>query len=241
MGGKRRPLLMRAMCVGLFALGGCQPAMRAPGVAPPDAAKSGEALGDDFAALGSLPATPPCPAHLTAVLASGVAVRFMGSSDDDPDICIQEWNGRSHRYYLGFWGNGRFKHGTPQQRKALAAILRGPVGMTTTVDLHAPTRGALWKSATVTHEANTSLRVGRHKRPVVKLRVVRRDALGRNEVTAERLYWLDRELGIPLRKQTVTRLANGHIWHITTWEVSALRSAGAEPGAADGAATYLKG
>lgn len=230
MSGRRRPLAMYAILAGIFALGGCQQPPHAPGSAEADA---------DMVA-GNLPADPPCPDNLTAVLANGVAVRFMGSAANDPEICVQQWNGREYRYYLGFWGNGRFEEGSPQQRQALAAVLRGPVGMTATVALPAPTQMALWRSATVTHEANTSLQVGSHKRPVVKVRVVREDAPGGKEVTAETLYWLDRESGVPLRKQTVTRLADGQTWHITTWDVSELQWAGARPRASGGSPTRME-
>jgi hypothetical protein len=231
MRGECRPLWVCAMFAGLFALGGCQQAVRAPGSAEADT---------DAAAAGNLPADPPCPDNLTAVLASGVTVRFMGAAASDPQTCVQTWNGREYRYYLGFWGNGRLEEGSPQQRQALAAVLSGPVGMTATVELHAPTQMALWRSATVTHEADTSLQVGSHKRSVVKLRVVRHDAPGGKEVAAETLYWLDRESGIPLREQTVTRLADGQTWHTTTWDVSALRWAGAGQGASGGVATQLE-
>jgi len=232
MGTKRGQLWTWVIWVGLFALGGCQQAV--PGA---DATNGTEA---EVAAKGSLPADPPCPDNMTAVLASGVAVRFMGAAAGDPETCVQRWNGREYRYFLGFWGNGRFQQASPQQRQALAAVLRGPVGMTTTVRLPAPTEMALWKSATVTHEANTSLEVGRHKRPVMKVRVVRQDAPGGKDVTAETLYWLDRASGVPLRKQTVTRLADGQTWHITTWEVSALQAASAESAGTDGAATQIE-
>ena len=230
MRGKRQPLWMGAMAAGMFALGGCQQPNHAPGSAEADT---------DMTA-GNLPADPPCPDNLTAVLANGVAVRFMGSAANDPETCVQQWNGREYRYYLGFWGNGRFEQGSPQQRQALAAVLRGPVGMSATVELPAPTQMALWRSATVTHEANTSLQVGTHRRPVEKVRVVRQDAPGGKEVTAETLYWLDRESGVPLRKQTVTRLADGQTWHITTWDVSSLQWAGAGPRASDGPATRVE-
>lgn len=226
--GNRQPLWIFAIWTGLFALSGCQQAMRMPDAATAAASESSASLSADVAPHARLPANPPCPDDLTAVLSSGLVVRFMGSTDDDSNICIQRWNGRSYRYYLGFWGNGRFEQGTPEQRKALAAILQGPVGTTTTVDLRGTAAGALWKSATVTHEAHASLRVGRHRRPAVKLRVVRRDALGRSSVTAERLYWLDRETGIPLKKEMVIRMADGRVLHVTTWDVSAVRSTSAE-------------
>jgi hypothetical protein len=228
MGTKRGQLWMYAIWAGLFALGGCQQAVRGPGS---DASNVTDA---------SLPADPPCPDNMTAVLASGVAVRFMGAAAGDPETCVQQWNGREYRYFLGFWGNGTFQQASPQQREVLAAVLRGPVGMTATVNLPAQTDMALWRSATVTHEANTSLEVGRHKRAVLKVRVVRQDAPGRADVTAETLYWLDRASGVPLRKQTVTRLADGQTWHITTWEVSALQSASAVSGRTDGTATQIE-
>ncbi len=234
MGIKRGQVWMCAIGLGLFALGGCQQPGRGSGA---DASKAGNA---EVATSASLPADPPCPDNLTAVLVNGVAVRFMGAEAGDPETCVQRWNGHEYRYFLGFWGNGRFQQASPQQREALAAVLRGPVGMTATVKLPAPTDMALWRSATVTHEANTSLEVGSHTRPVMKVRVVRQDAPGGTEVTAETLYWLDRASGVPLRKQTVTRLADGQTWHITTWEVAALQQASAEAGAITGAATQIE-
>jgi hypothetical protein len=161
MGAKRGQLWMCAIGMGVFALGGCQQAARGPGAEASDA---------EVAANASLPADPPCPDNLTAVLVNGVAVRFMGAEAGDPETCVQQWNGREYRYLLGFWGNGRFQQASTQQRQALAAVLRGPVGMTATVNLPAQTDMALWRSATVTHEANTSLEVGRRKRAVMKVR-----------------------------------------------------------------------
>jgi len=220
MSGRHRLLWMFAIGIGLLALSGCQQATQTAGTATPTA---------DVTQTDRWPDASPCPDQISAVLANGVVVHFLGATDGDPDICVQEWNGRTYHYYLGFWGKGRFNHGTAQQREALAAILRGPVGATTTVDLHGPTAPALWKSATVTHESDTSLRVGRDKRPVMKLRIVRKDTSDRNTADTERLLWLDRATGIPLKKQTVTRTADGEVWHITTWDVSSLRSASAEP------------
>lgn len=228
---KRGRLWMCAIGMGLFALGGCQQAGHGP---------AADASDTEVATNASLPADPPCPDNLTAVLVNGVAVRFMGAEAGDPETCVQQWNGREHRYFLGFWGNGQFEEASAQQRQALSAVLRGPVGMTATVNLPAPTSMALWKSATVTHEANTSLEVGRHKRAAMKVRVVRQDAPGGAEVTAETLYWLDRASGVPLRKQTVTRLADGQTWHITTWEVSALQQASAASAATNGSAIQVE-
>src|SRR5579863_6907136 len=232
MGKKGRLFGMGAFGAALLALGGCQ---QAPGLTA-----AGEAKSAGVGAQASLPADPPCPDNLTAVLADGVAVRFMGAETDDPETCVQQWNGMEYRYYLGFWGNGRFEQATPEQREALAAVLRGPVGMSATVNLPVPTQMALWRSATVTHEENTSLQVGHSKRPVEKVRVVRKDAPGGKEVTAETLYWLDRRSGVPLREQTVTKLEDGQTWHITTWDVSALRWDGGEPPTADGATTQVE-
>lgn len=235
-GGNPKPAWMSAILAGLLTLGGCREATGVHGLAMAEATTSTSA---NAVPQDSLPADPPCPDDVTAVLGSGVVVRFTGSADDDPDACVQRWTGQSHRYYLGFWGNGRFGHGTPQQRQALAAVLGGPVGAKTTVALQGRTTGRMWKSATVTHVADTLLPVGHRTRPVVKIRVVRRDALGRNDVTAERLYWLDRATGIPLKKGTVTRTADGHVSRLTTWHVLALRSGNPDAAAPDGEVSNL--
>jgi hypothetical protein len=162
---------------------------------------------------------PPCPTGITALLEGGLPVRFAGAAPADPAICVQEWNGKEHRYYLGFWGDGSFIRGTAEERAALRRLLTSPVGTEETFVLPRKTRFSLWKSATVAHVANTSLDVGGKPRPAIELKIVLHDALGRPHVQAEHAYWIDVQTGIPLEKQTVTRLADGNVWRSTNWRV----------------------
>jgi len=171
---------------------------------------------------GGLAAVPACPSGVTAVLSSGAAVHFKGPTEDDAAVCVQTSNGKNYRYYLNFWGDGRFRHGTPDQRHALRSVVEGPVGTEVKFDLPRRSHLALWKSASVTHVANAHLVVGGRTRPTVKLRIVKHDSLGRADVTAESLYWIDGLTGIPLKKQVVTRMADGDVERTTTWRVVAL-------------------
>lgn len=167
------------------------------------------------------PATvPSCPDHMAAVLTTSLVVHFTGATADDSAICLQEWGGKSYRYYLGFWGDGRFRHGSAEQREALRDVVTAPIGKTVTFGLRKKTRFALWKSAVAQHVANPTLVVGGKHLPTVKIRIVMQDALDRRHVRAERLYWLDRLTGIPLKKQSVVRMANGNVHRFTTWQVA---------------------
>lgn len=169
-----------------------------------------------------LAVVPPCPSNVTAVLTSGSAVHFKGSSEDDPAVCVQTSNGKSYRDYLNFWGDGRFRHGTADQKQALRSVLTGPIGTKVTFELPRRSKLALWQSASVAHVANATLMVGGRVRPAIKLKIVKHDALGRPGVTAESLCWIDGLTGIPLEKQVVTRMANGEVERTTTWRVVAL-------------------
>ena len=214
-----RHLARLAAFAGLGALAACAAA------APPVAAVA-PATSPPAQRTAGLRTIPPCPDDVAATLTSGLTVHFDGAAADDPDVCIQSWESRTHRYYLGFWGNGRFREGTPEQRQAIIDALKAPVGTSIQFDLHRKTRLALWKSATVQHVENEPLLVGDKPRPTVKLRVVLHDSLGRDAVNAESLYWIDRATGVPLRKEIVTRMADGETWHTTIWQVRALQDEG---------------
>jgi len=110
--------------------------------------------------------------------------------------------------------------------------MTAPIGKAATFNLHKRTRLTLWKLVVVQHVADPFLAVGGKRRPTIKLRIVRHDALGRHRVQAERLYWLDRVTGIPLKKQVVVRMADGNIRRITIWQVASLGPAVTRSGAA---------
>ncbi len=200
----------------LAALAACQ--------TPPSGQTAGRVQPGSVVSERGLPSIPSCPSGVTAVMAEGPAVHFQGPADDDPAVCVQTSNGRSYRYYLDFWGNGRFREGTPGERQALRSVVEGPVG--TEVHFALPRQGhpGLWKSASVAHVANDHVAVGRHVRPAIKLRIVRHDAHDRPGVKAESLYWLDRLTGIPLKKEVVTHMADGDVQRTTTWRVVALEA-----------------
>jgi len=197
----------------LISLAACQPPIAGPAQVGGPAPATNQ---------GGLAAVPPCPSGVTAVLTGGSAVHFKGSTEDDPAVCVQASNGKDYRYYLNFWGDGRFRHGTPEQRHALRSAVVGPIGTTVTFDLPRRSRLALWKSASVTHVANARLVVGGRVRPTVKLRIVKHDALGRPGVAAESVCWIDGVTGIPLKKEVVTRMADGDVERTTTWRVVSL-------------------
>lgn len=200
----------------LISLAACQAPVPVPSQIG-DGARPGPAIDQ-----GGIATVPPCPSGVTAVPTSGPPVHFRGPAEDDPTVCVQTSNGRSYRYYLNFWGDGRFRHGTPDQRHALRSVVVGPVGTEVRFDLPRRSRLALWRSASVTHVANAHLVVGGRIRQTVKLRIVKHDALGRPGVTAESLCWIDRATGIPLKKQVVIRMADGDVERTTTWQVTSL-------------------
>jgi hypothetical protein len=111
--------------------------------------------------LTGLPEIPACPDDLTGVLANGVRVHFEGASPLDSRVCIQRWLDRTHPYYLGFWGHGRFRSGSDEQRQAVAHVLTAPVGSRETFFLgkHMPEK--LFRAAILEHVANERLPVGK--------------------------------------------------------------------------------
>ena len=166
---------------------------------------------------------PPCPSGMTATLNTGMAVVFEGAEPDHPQICLRRINGRTYRYFLGFWGDGRFHEGTAEERAAIREALTGPVGTTASFPLARPTPLALWHSASITHLANPPLALGpADPRPTLLLRVERHGPPDRPDVRKETLWWLDRATLIPLERVEVVPMAHG-TEHQTAWRVQSLR------------------
>src|SRR5487761_2447811 len=107
-----------------------------------------------------LAAIPPCPDRLSATLNTGTVVDFAGAAPHHPDICLRRMNGHTYRYFLGFWGDGWFHDGTPEERAAIRQVLTGPVGTTARFPLPQRTALLLWRSATVTHLGDPNLSLG---------------------------------------------------------------------------------
>jgi hypothetical protein len=171
--------------------------------------------------LSGITTAPPC-ARLTATLDHGLVVAYEGSAPSDPDLCLVRWQNSTHQYYLGFWDDGRTLDALPDERKAVRDALTGPVGTQTS---YIPHGGNLWSSGTITHVDNPVLTIAGQSRPTVELRRVLHDAMGRSEVRAESLVWVDQATGIALLCQTITRMANGQQIATTTWQVRALQPA----------------
>ncbi len=204
----------------LAGLSACQPP--AAGSLPPDPG-TGRAPADAALAPALSAAAPAgCPAGLRAVLSNGLAVQYDGPQARDMDICLARWQGVAHPYYLGFWGDGRTVPQDAQERQAVRAALTGPVGTETSFTAHG---GKLWNAVTVTHVADPVLTVAGQPRPTVQLRRVLHDALGRHDVRAEALIWVDQATGIALRRQTITHMADGGQNAVTTWDVRDLAPA----------------
>ena len=167
---------------------------------------------------------PPCPTGIRATLNTGVAVDFEGADPHNPDVCLRRMNGRTYRYFLGFWGDGRFQDGSPEERAALRQVLTGPVGTTVHFPLIQRTRLAIWRSATVTHLGNPLLVLDHaEQRRTLLLRVRRYGPPDRPDVASETLWWLDRSTLIPLKREEVVHLAH-RTEHQTAWRVSRLSS-----------------
>ena len=159
---------------------------------------------------------------MTATLNTGVAVDFHGAAPGHPQTCLRRMNGHTYRYFLGFWGDGRFQEGTKAERTAIRQALTGPVGTTVSFPLPRPTPLALWYSASITHLGNPRLTLG-HAPPrrTLLLRVERHGAPNRPDVTTETLWWLDRATLIPLKREEVVHLARG-TERQTAWQVESL-------------------
>lgn len=192
------------------ALAGCQ----APPLATPPTPPAPSTAG-----LATLPA---CPVGVSATLNTGVAVAFEGADPHNPEVCLRRMNGRTYRYFLGFWGDGRFREGSPEERAAIRQALTGPVGTTVSFPLSPRTPLAIWRSASVTHVGNPLLLLdGAVQRHTVLLRVERHGPADRPEVATETLWWLDRDTLIPLKRAEVVHLAHG-TERQTAWEVQRL-------------------
>ncbi|MCW3474276.1 hypothetical protein [Limobrevibacterium gyesilva] len=198
---------------GLIAiLAACQ---QQPSAAPPVAA--------DPPVLESLAQPPSCAAGVSAALEDGAVVQFRGGDPRDPDVCLIAWSGRSYRYFLGFWGDGRFGEGTAEERDAIRRVLTGPPGTEASFAL---TRAKLWGKVTVTHVANPILTVGSRRVATMEIRAVWHDSQGREDVRNEKRIWIDQATGIVVQRQTVTPMANGGVVTNTTWRVVSMQPAG---------------
>lgn len=143
---------------------------------------------DTAAARAVLPSVPPCKAGVAATLISGLRVRNNGADRQDPQVCLVSWKGRTHRYFAGFWGSGRFRKGALPEREAIRRAMTGPVGSRTSFD---DTRADMWGEVTVEHVANPMLVLRDGPRRTIQLRVVRRDVRGRPNVCRVALHWID--------------------------------------------------
>ncbi|MDE2581940.1 MAG: hypothetical protein KGL52_09920, partial [Rhodospirillales bacterium] len=172
--------------------------------------------------VAGLAVIPPCPSGVTATLNTGMTVVFEGAEPHDPAVCLRRINGRTYRYFLGFWGDGRFHEGTDAERAAIRRVLTGPVGTTADFPLRRPTRLSLWHAATISHLGNPSLRLDHHvERRTILLRVERHGPPDRPDVATETLWWLDRATLIPLKREEVVHLVHGTDRQ-TAWEVQSL-------------------
>ncbi len=210
--GMARPVW--ALLLATLALAGCQ----AGGLATRQTPTPRPAPTDGLAAL------PPCPTGLVAQLNTGVTVAFAGAAPDRPETCLRRINGRTYRYFLGFWGDGAFHDGTAAEREAIRQVLTGPVGTSASFPLRATSTVALWRSATVTHVGDPTLTLGHGTpHPTVLLRVERHTDAGRG-VHTETLWWLDRATLVPLQREEVIRMAHGTERQLA-WRVRALAPA----------------
>ena len=196
--------------IAAFALAGCQsPASKL--IATNAAA--------DLGPHAALQTVPPCEQDAEATLSDGIGLTYHGADPDDPMVCLVAWNGRTYRFFAGFWGAGRFRSGTAAERAAIARVLAGPVGAKASF---ADVRAELWGKVTIEHVANPVLRLESGPRPAILLRVLKYDQRNRPGVQAETLYWVDVKTGVALKQETVTTMADGRKAHATTWRVERL-------------------
>lgn len=80
----------------------------------------------------------------------------------------------------------------------------------------------MWGRVTAEHVADPVLTLKSGLRRTTLPRVVKHDELGRAQVRAETLHWVDARTGIVLKRQVVTRLADGVTRMDTTWRVERL-------------------
>ena len=204
-----------ALCI---ALTGCQAAgptqaQTQPATAPPEAAPAPPS------ADAMLDAVPPCQANGAATLRQGLVVHFDGADPRDPLVCLVSWKGRTYRYLAGFWGSGRYRRGTAEERDAVRKVLLGPVGAKAAFE---DVRAGLWGRVTAEHVGDPMLPLKSGPRRTVLVRMVKHDVGGRPQVRAETLHWIDARTGIALKRQVVTRQGNGKKRVYTTWRVEQL-------------------
>lgn len=204
--------LLQIAC--LLGLAGCQPPPRLPDQAsaappPPPVTEAG------------LDPGLPCPDGIDATLTTGLLVSFDGGAPDDPEVCLESWDGRAHRFFRGVWGAGRFGHGTPEQRRAILTALTGPVGTRASFPLHPRSRRQMWRAVEIEHLPNAIVRVDGVPREAVRLRMVRVGAAGHREVRAPTIWLIDRATGVPLRQDVVTPMADREDRY-TVWQVGSL-------------------
>ncbi|MDE2005106.1 MAG: hypothetical protein KGI51_00965 [Rhodospirillales bacterium] len=190
-----------------LALAACQAAPGGIGAASPEPT-------DGLAAI------PPCADGLSATLSTGAEVAFMGAAPERPETCLRRMNGRTYRYVLGFWEDGR-SGDEAGARAALRQVLTGPVGTKASFVLRPNSTLALWRSVTVTHLRDPNLPVAGTPHPTLLLKVVRQGGTGREDVAAETLFWLDRATLIPLKREDVVRMDRGAERELA-WRVRAL-------------------
>ena len=203
---RRAPAIIAAL-----ALAGCHSPARMP-IATNNAAAG---LGP-YAALQTV---PPCEHDAEATLSDGIDLAYQGADPNDPMVCLVAWNGRTYRFFAGFWGAGRFRSGTAAERAAIAHVLAGPVGAKASF---ADVRTELWGKVTIEHAANPVLRLENGPRATVLLRVIKYDQRNRPGVQAETLHWIDAESGVVLKQETVTTMAGGRKARTTTWQIERL-------------------
>jgi hypothetical protein len=206
-------LVAAAVCI---SLGACQAPVNS------GAKQSGKQHQDDAeivagAKLGT------CSDGLTATLRGQLEVEYLGSHSADPDLCVVQWDGKPHYYYLGFWNLDRPDKLTQREQEALRRVLDGPPGTQVEIDAGS---GRLWRAASVTHMADPVVTLNNERRATAEIWVVRHDALRRPGVMAETRYWIDRATGIVLRSAVVAHMADGTEQATTTWEVETLQRAG---------------
>jgi hypothetical protein len=202
-------VLPAAVCI---SLGACQAPLSSGAATHPSNAEVVEG-----ANLGT------CSDGLKATLRGQLEVEYLGSHSADPDLCVVQWDGKPHYYYLGFWNLDRADKLTPHEQAALRRVLDGPAGTQVEVDAGS---GRLWRAASVAHLADPVITLDGQRRATAEIRVVRHDALRRPGVMAETRYWIDRATGIVLRSAVVAHLADGTEQATTTWEVESLQRAG---------------
>lgn len=197
-------------------LAGCAVAPPAAPPAAPDA--------------GGLDVSRACADGVAALLQNGLRITYHGAVAGDPQICLQDWDGRPHRLYLGFWDTGRDGRIDAAEREALFAAIAGPVGTEATAPA---SRAALFGRTVFRHAGNGTIEVEGQPRAALDLEVVHLDASGRPGARAETHYWIDRATGIAIAQETVVRMQDRALRRLA-WRVEALGPADALAGGSPG-------